>query len=135
MKEENKMESMNELKEKRGNLLLALGEEAHKTLRLGSDISEKMKQLSNQIKEVDIKINRMSNPVDYTVCPQCQHKLSQEEAFCGECGFAVKQFYAAFDAKCICCKSLIKSTQQFCNVCGTRQRNAESEEIKMDQQA
>lgn len=113
----------NKLKEKRGDLLLALGEEAHKVLRQEQEVvSEKMKQLSEEIKVVDIEINHLNNPIDKTCCPKCHRKLAGEEAFCRECGFAVQQFFAAYVTKCECCGVPMKGEQNYCSVCGTKRK-------------
>lgn len=116
--------NMNELKEKRLNLLVALGEETHNLVRGGSmAISDKLKSLSEEIKKVDIQIGKTSNAVDRTCCPQCHGELQVDTIFCSKCGFGVKEYFAAYVAKCNCCEAPMKAEQNYCVVCGTKQNS------------
>lgn len=114
--------NMNELKEKRLNLLVALGEETHNLVRGGSmTISDKLRSLSEEIKKADIQISKTSNAVDISCCPQCHEALQADAMFCSKCGFAVKEYFAAYVAKCHCCGTPMKAEQNYCVVCGTKQ--------------
>lgn len=111
---------LNELKEKRMNLLIALGEETHSAIRRQEvQNSEKMKNISNEIKQVDIQISTLTHSNDIGACPKCQAQLEAEAMFCKQCGFAVKEYYAAYVSKCSCCGSPMKAEQRFCGSCGT----------------
>lgn len=117
-------EGLNELKEKRLNLLVSLGEEAHSLLRSEKqEVSDKMKNISEEIKKVDVQINQITNPMDDSSCPQCHAKLEQGTMFCKECGFAVQQYFAAYVTKCSCCGVPMKAEQKFCIACGTKNKN------------
>lgn len=116
--------SINELKEKRFNLLVALGEETHNLVRGRSAmISDKVKSLSEEIKKVDIQIGKASNRVDRTCCPQCHSELQADAMFCSKCGFAAAEYFAAYVTKCHCCDMPMKAEQNYCVVCGTKQNS------------
>ena len=109
-----------ELKEKRMNLLIALGEEVHSEIRKHQgQFSEKMNNLSKEIKQVDIQISAHTHVLDMNACPQCSAQLEVEAMFCKQCGFAVKEYYAAYVKKCTCCEAPMKAEQKFCGNCGT----------------
>lgn len=113
--------SIAELKERRINLLIALGEQAHNSVRKeDGSFTDKMMSISQQIKEVDIQIGNMTYFIDYTSCPKCQTKAEPGTVFCKQCGFGVKEYYAAYVKKCDCCGELMKAEQRFCITCGTK---------------
>lgn len=115
--------NMNELKEKRLNLLVALGEEVHSLLREGNmSVSEKLQSLSEEVKKVDVQISRASHTIDKTSCPQCHGELQADAVFCSKCGFAAGEYFAAYVAQCHYCGMPMKADQNYCTACGTKQR-------------
>lgn len=48
------------------------------------------------------------------VCPQCDHPVDPEDAFCGKCGFRLKG-----PSACPECGAELAADDRFCRVCGT----------------
>ncbi len=121
------MEPLNvsELKEKRLNLLVTLGEEVHSAIRRGDAvISEKAKSLSEEVKKVDVQIGQNTNKLEKGICPKCQGELQEEAKFCSKCGFAVEEHFAMYVAHCSYCNTPMQAEQNYCSVCGTKQLKA-----------
>ena len=115
--------SLNELKEKRLNFLIALGEETHGEVRKqNNSLTDKMKKLSLEIQKIDVQIDGLTNQVSIGCCPQCQTPLDTECIFCKQCGFAVKEYFSAYVKKCSFCGNPMKENQKFCIRCGEQYR-------------
>lgn len=111
--------SLNELKEKRLNLLIALGEETHGEVRKqNSNLTDRMKKFSLEIQKIDVQIDKLTNQISIGCCPQCQTPLDTEVIFCKQCGFAVKEYFSSYVKKCSFCGNPMKEKQTFCTRCG-----------------
>lgn len=115
--------NLNQLKQERMNVLLRIGEEAHKLVRNGDqEINEAIKQASQSMRDIDIKIGQLSGSFNYTLdkCPKCGNAIEQGVAFCGSCGFSIRDYENQFTAKCNICGARIGEGQTFCEICGTK---------------
>lgn len=115
--------NLNQLKQERMNVLLRMGEEAHRLVREGKqEMNEEIMEASKAIKDIDIQIGKLSGSFDYTLdkCPNCGNGIEQGVAFCGSCGFSIRDYLNQFTAKCDVCGARISEGQGFCEVCGTK---------------
>lgn len=112
-----------QLKQERLNLLIRMGEEVHKLVRQEvSEINNTVIELSNALRDIDVQIGKLSGMFDYEInqCPSCGTAIEPNSAFCGACGFSIRDYMNRFTANCNVCGSRITEDQIFCEVCGTK---------------
>ncbi|WP_100401601.1 zinc ribbon domain-containing protein [Bacillus sp. FJAT-42315] len=115
----------------RNELLIQLGEEVYKKIR--------MKELSNEnwstkvaaLSIVDLKIYQAQQAiteinkasVQQNACPNCQNPITSEDKFCGSCGTKVEQEKPVDNIEtvdCTICEEQIPISSKFCPCCGTQ---------------
>lgn len=116
------MEQMNEnqLKMKRAEELIKVGEYYYQQYRMGQFQEEAMKEQMKNVADLDLKIAQVTGAcVDVEgVCPQCNNQIEEGSAFCQNCGFSLKEYTEQFVGNCKHCNAKIRNEQKFCEVCG-----------------
>jgi len=115
--------SLNQLTVERMNLLLRIGEEAHRLVRREEMIaSDRLMELSESLKSVDIEIGRLNGALEEHAgqCPQCGKALESNAAYCTGCGFAVRDYIEQQAKTCGACGVRVLEKQIYCEVCGTK---------------
>lgn len=111
----------NQLKQKRIEAVLELGEFYYKKLRQTKDLGEEeIQAVVGQIAELDLEIAKVTGTwmTEGEGCPNCGEKIGENSAFCSVCGFSIKDYMKQFIGNCKRCGAKVKSEQNFCDVCG-----------------
>ena len=117
------MENLNEkqLKIKRAEAVLQLGEIQYKMLReTKQEVSDEVLSIVESIAKIDLEIAKITGiwMEAEGQCPNCGGQIGVNSAFCGSCGYSMKEHAAQFIGTCKRCGAEVKKGQNFCEVCG-----------------
>ena len=122
---ENANRDIRSLQREKETALLSFGKIMHKIVRDEKISSDAYVQISERIAQLDAEIcvlggGRIPGQSD-RVCPSCRAMLTAgSEAFCGNCGMNVTEFYSQNTVRCEKCRQLTVSNGTYCTVCGTK---------------
>ena len=120
-----------EFSELRSDLILKLGEDTYRKLRLGDLQDPQLHEYFHSIAELDRKIFNTQKSLESldqksstTICTTCGASLSAEDKFCGSCGQKQEERTNLSDqtqlAVCPTCEEQIPADANFCACCGSR---------------
>jgi len=118
---------VNESEEKRSNLIYSLGELTYENIRTRKNDSERVKNISDEILELDKNIFDLLKVIDRKTKEEngltctCGNSLTSDDKFCKECGKKVEsELDKKNSEKIICsrCQSEILASSKYCNCCG-----------------
>ena len=112
------------LKEKE-EVLLTFGKLLHKLIRDGKISSSSCVQMSERIAQIDASVCMHSGGrvpgQSERMCPNCRVPLTVgNDAFCGDCGTNVSEFYSRNTVRCNKCRQLAGAGGAYCTVCGVK---------------
>ena len=111
----------NQLRQKRIEAILELGEFYYKKLRQTRAFGEEeIRSVVEQIAELDLEIVKVSGTwmTEGNCCPNCGEKTGEKSMFCTGCGYSIKDYMQQFIGNCSRCGAKVKKEQNFCDVCG-----------------
>ena len=122
-------QAIDQLRQKRLESIVDLGNEIHKKVRLGSFHDEEFVGISSQIERVDKEIFALAKNLEQLQreesqsnhCSNCKNPIQSSDKFCGSCGNAVNiETKVEEETKvCLQCDEDIPETAAFCPCCGT----------------
>ena len=122
---ENANRDIRSLQREKETALLSFGKIMHKIVRDEKISSNACVQISERIAQIDAEICALGGGwipgQNDNVCPNCRAMLAVgNEAFCGNCGMNVSEFYSRNTVRCDKCRQLTESNGAYCTVCGTK---------------
>ena len=117
------MEQLNEnqLKVKRAEAVMQIGEFYYKKFRQQAAAPDsEIENVVNMLTELDLQIIHATGAwmEQEGVCPSCGAQVSENTAFCSNCGYSMKEYLDQFFGNCSRCNAKIRKGQKFCDICG-----------------
>jgi RNA polymerase subunit RPABC4/transcription elongation factor Spt4 len=118
------------LTDQKGKLLIALGQATYLDYRKGYNINEAIVDKAREIEEIDIALHHHLKLLKELTAPKvnalqcdCGQPLSETDQFCPNCGAkVVRPLDTPQEYKnCFSCHNEIPADSQYCNVCGKMQ--------------
>lgn len=118
------MEQTNEvqLKMKRAELMIQLGELSYKKYRMEGDATGEVSQIAGEIETLDYHIAQVTGALNEQegICPNCGSNVAANNDFCPSCGYSIKEYIEQFVGNYRRYNAKIKKGQNFCEICGLK---------------
>ncbi|MCL6573712.1 MAG: zinc ribbon domain-containing protein [Bacillus sp. (in: Bacteria)] len=118
---------LGEAGEAKGKLYFKMGQQAYNLLRTGNIQDDLLKNLGNEMMELDKKIWQLTEELSQfsmkTVeksCPKCGQKITGDGKFCSFCGNMMEDQLQKEEVgqPCVQCNTAVPVQAQFCPCCG-----------------
>lgn len=123
--------SLQEAIDQRANLMIKIGEHVYKMLRVSSLHDDTLAEMAQPLLDLDKQIYQIQQSLEKlnkttatgNACSNCGSPVSENDRFCGSCGFKIESMNTVDHEKriqCGTCSATVPSTAQFCGCCGVK---------------
>ncbi|MDE3840202.1 zinc ribbon domain-containing protein [Bacillus methanolicus] len=123
--------SLQETIDQRANLIIKIGEQVYKMLRMSSLHDDTLTEMAQPLLDLDKQIYQIRQSLEElnkttangNACSNCRSPVSENDRFCGSCGSKIAAMNTADNEEriqCGTCSATVPATAQFCGCCGVK---------------